>query len=54
MNEYLASLEFCQVQTLEDIIQFNRDHAEKELPKGKTAVSLVLLILDALFKSLRP
>ncbi|KAF4124991.1 amidase [Geosmithia morbida] len=32
LEEYLASVDDCKVRTLEELVQFNKDHAEKELP----------------------
>lgn len=32
LEEYFASVENSKVRTLEELIQFNEDHAEQELP----------------------
>ncbi|MCJ1249867.1 hypothetical protein MMC30_007093 [Trapelia coarctata] len=34
INEYLAGLQSSKVRTLDELIQFNKDNAEKELPEG--------------------
>ncbi|KAI1132451.1 amidase family protein [Nemania abortiva] len=34
LEEYLDSIDDCQIKTLEDLIKFNKDHAEQELPPG--------------------
>lgn len=42
MNEYLKGLEHSKVRSLEELVQFNREHAELELPPG-------MLLLSSLF-----
>lgn len=34
INEYLEGLEIAKVKSLEELVQFNEDHAETELPEG--------------------
>ncbi|RWA10871.1 hypothetical protein EKO27_g4234 [Xylaria grammica] len=35
LEEYLQSVDECKIKTLEDLIKFNEDHDEQELPPGK-------------------
>lgn len=35
LENYLASVDGCKIHTLEDLIQFNKDHAGQELPPGE-------------------
>jgi amidase len=41
MNKYLASLESSPVRSLEELIQFNKDNADRELPPGKSNQSIL-------------
>jgi hypothetical protein len=34
LNSYLESLEYSKVRSLADIIQFNKENADHELPEG--------------------
>jgi hypothetical protein len=34
MNNYLSHLKESPVRTLEELIRFNKEHADKELPEG--------------------
>lgn len=38
MKSYLETLDYSKVSSLEDIVQFNKDHANKELPKGRLSL----------------
>jgi len=35
LEDYLGSVDDCKIRTLEDLIRFNEEHAEKELPPSK-------------------
>lgn len=38
LEAYLADIENSKVRSLEDLIQFNKDNAEIELPPGESFV----------------
>jgi hypothetical protein len=44
LEVYLANLTSSKVRTLTDIIQYNKDHATKELPPGIALLLLMELI----------
>jgi hypothetical protein len=44
MNEYLASLKESPVRTLEELIKYNKVHAEKELPEGKDSFAIPTIL----------
>lgn len=35
LKDYLAGLDDCKIHTLADLIEFNKEHADLELPIGK-------------------
>ena len=35
LEEYLAGVNDCKIHTLEDLIKFNEEHADQELPPSK-------------------
>ena len=37
-ENYLATVENSKIQTLEDLIRFNEEHADLELPEGQRAI----------------
>lgn len=37
MNEYLEGLEHSKVHSLEELVQWNREHANLELPPGMSS-----------------
>ena len=53
LNGYLAELKATKVRTLAEIIQFNLDHPEQELPKGKVHRFLTNLPLPPSFRNLK-
>lgn len=36
LEDYLASTDDCKIHTLEDLIKFNKEHAEQELPSSES------------------
>ena len=40
MNEYLESLTSTEVRSLGELVEWNRQHADQELPKGMDALRL--------------
>jgi amidase len=41
MNAYLADLEGAEVKNVEELIQFNKDHADVELPPGNIQIAVL-------------
>lgn len=39
LESFLALLNVPNIKTIEDIVQFNNDHADAELPPGKQGLS---------------
>lgn len=35
LEDYLQNIDNCQVRTLEDLIEFNKEHASQELPPSE-------------------
>lgn len=50
MNDYLESLSFSKVHSLAELVQWNKDHAQQELPPGLSPTSSPIqsLMLDLL------
>lgn len=44
LEAYLADLESSQVRSVEDIVKFNEEHADLELPTGTNTQSSMSLI----------
>lgn len=36
LAEYLSGVDDCKIKSLEDLVNFNEEHAEEELPKSES------------------
>lgn len=39
LEDYLESVDDCEIRTLEELIKFNEEHADQELPPSKYSCS---------------
>jgi len=46
-DEYIASLDNCKIKNLRELVQFNKDHADIELPPGQLHVHILTIVYFA-------